>query len=260
MSRKRLRSAVSARGFSRRLLIVAALVAVLVGIARVSGGASSSQAGVVSHPSAGIARSGSTASGGGSGIVTASATSFGPNVGNGIYDGESPAVSDLPVLPGPAPTSIIARDNENLHPSAFASTAKDPVVQKKKGTGAISDPIANFDGICLPFGPPCDQASSCGCLPPDTDGEVGGDPVRPDRQQRLRRLLEVRLGPARRDADQPALGRYRQRVRGPQRRRPGRRLRPAPETGARLGGHRAARPGRAGRRDQRALGRTRAGR
>jgi len=173
MSRKRLRSAVSARGFSRRLLIVAALVGVLVGIARVSGGASSNQAGLVSHPSAGIARSGSTASGGGSGIVTASATSFGPNVGNGIYDGESPAVSDLPVLPVPAPTSIIARDNENLHPSAFASTAKDPLVQKTKGTGPISDPIANFDGICLPFGPPCDQASSCSCLPPDTNGEVG---------------------------------------------------------------------------------------
>src|SRR6266487_2920252 len=173
MSRKRLRSAVSARGFSRRLLIVAALVAVLVGIARVSGGASSNQAGVVSHTSAGIAPSGSTATAGGSGIVTASATSFGPNVGSGIYDGESPAVSDLPVLPVPAPTSIIARDNENLHPSAFASTAKDPLVQKTKGTGPISDPIANFDGICLPFGPPCDQASSCSCLPPDTNGEVG---------------------------------------------------------------------------------------
>src|SRR6266516_712732 len=126
MSRKRLRSAVSARGFSRRLLIVEALVAVLVGIARVSGGASSNQAGVVSHTSAGIVRVGSCATAAGSGTVTASATSFGPNVGNGIYDGESPAVSDLPVLPVPAPPSITARDNENLHPSAYASTAKDP--------------------------------------------------------------------------------------------------------------------------------------
>src|SRR6266566_4243831 len=43
------------RGFSRRLLIVAALVAVLVGIARLSGGASRNQAGVVSHTSAAIA-------------------------------------------------------------------------------------------------------------------------------------------------------------------------------------------------------------
>ena len=40
MSRKRLSSAVSAKGFPRRLLIVAALVALLVGIARVGGGAS----------------------------------------------------------------------------------------------------------------------------------------------------------------------------------------------------------------------------
>src|SRR2546430_12020808 len=135
MSRKRLRSAVSARGFSRRLLIVAALVGVLVGIARVSGGASSNQAGLVSHPSAGIARSGSTASGGGSGIVTASATSFGPNVGNGIYDGESPAVSDLPGLPVPAPPSIIPRDNQELHPSAFASPTTAAPFTRRKRTG-----------------------------------------------------------------------------------------------------------------------------
>src|SRR6266550_8440958 len=38
---------------------------------------------------------------------------------------------------------------------------------------SLSAPIQNFDGICLPFGPPCAQPSSCSCLPPDTNGEVG---------------------------------------------------------------------------------------
>jgi len=57
--------------------------------------------------------------------------------------------------------------------SGSASNAKDTVVQKKKGTGSISAPIANFDGICLPFGPPCAEGSACSCLPPDTNGDVG---------------------------------------------------------------------------------------
>jgi len=170
MLRKWLRSAASLRSFNGRVLIVVSLVALLVGVARVGGGGvSSAQA----PTRAGIARAGSSATVSASTSSTASATSFGPNVGNGVYNGESPAVSDLPVLPVPQPTSITARDNENLHPNTAPSNAKDPVVQRSKGSGAISNPISNFDGICLPFGPPCDQASSCSCLPPDTNGEVG---------------------------------------------------------------------------------------
>jgi len=170
MPRKWLRSAASLRSFNGRVLIVVSLVALLVGVARVGGGGvSSAQA----PTRAGIARAGSSATVSASTSSTASATSFGPNVGNGVYNGESPAVSDLPVLPVPQPTSITARDNENLHPNTAPSNAKDPVVQRSKGSGAISNPISNFDGICLPFGPPCDQASSCSCLPPDTNGEVG---------------------------------------------------------------------------------------
>ena len=80
-------------------------------------------------------------------------------------------MSSLPVLP--VNTAIPkAREIESLQP-AGKSNAKDPVVQHKKGSGPISGPIQNFDGICLPFGPPCAQGSNCGCLPPDTDGEVG---------------------------------------------------------------------------------------
>jgi hypothetical protein len=100
--------------------------------------------------------------------------SFGPNVLDGKFDGESPAVISLPVVPAPPATSIKPRDNESLQPPSQGTNAKDPVVQKKKGTGPISAPIQNFDGICLPFSDePCAQGSNCSCLPPDTNGEAG---------------------------------------------------------------------------------------
>jgi hypothetical protein len=91
---------------------------------------------------------------------------------NGVFQGESPAVSTLPVLPV-IPGPLHTRDNESLQ-AGGNTNAHDPVVQHRKGTGPISAPIQSFDGICLPFGPPCGQPSSCSCLPPDTDGEVGG--------------------------------------------------------------------------------------
>src|SRR6059058_4537116 len=101
------------------------------------------------------------------------ATSFGPNVVNGRLDGVSPALSSLPVIRALPVTTVTARDNEELQRGG-QSSAKDPVVQKKKGTGPISAPVQNFEGICLPFSDePCAQASDCKCLPPDTNGEAG---------------------------------------------------------------------------------------
>src|SRR5207244_10583481 len=65
------------------------------------------------------------------------------------------------------------RDNEALQRAA-QSNAKDPGVQKRKGTGPISAPLENCDGVCLPLGNRvCSQASNCSCLPPDTNGEAG---------------------------------------------------------------------------------------
>jgi hypothetical protein len=80
--------------------------------------------------------------------------------------------SSLPVLPV-IPGQLTAREIESLRPSSQTGNAKNPVVQSKKGTGPISTPIQNFEGICLPFGPPCQLPSGCSCLPPDTNGEVG---------------------------------------------------------------------------------------
>jgi len=106
--------------------------------------------------------------------TSTASTSFGPHVGTGTFDGVSKAVADLPVTVPSIVTQVNPRDSENLGAAGGASsTAKDPVIQKKRGTGPLSAPLTNFDGICLPFGPPCAEASSCGCLPPDTDGEVG---------------------------------------------------------------------------------------
>ncbi|MGZ4256367.1 MAG: hypothetical protein ACXVRE_01200 [Gaiellaceae bacterium] len=155
----------------KRTLVVASLPVVLAGailaLAGGSGGGTAAKGaavGLVRASNSGASQS-SLASAGISGT-------FGPHVSQGLYQGVSPDVSSLPVLPvsaGPLHT----RDNESLRPGGAPPGTKDPVIQKKKGSGPISAPIQNFDGICLPFGPPCAEPSSCSCLPPDTEGEVG---------------------------------------------------------------------------------------
>ena len=84
----------------------------------------------------------------------ASSSTAGPQVINGQFQGTSPPVSALPVLPVPH-SPLKANQIESLKPGAAPPGVKDPVVQKTKGSGPISGPIQNFDGICLPFGPPC---------------------------------------------------------------------------------------------------------
>jgi hypothetical protein len=159
----------------RRPIIVASLPVVLVSVIIAATGSSAGGSSTGKGAAVGIARAAASGSSGslatGAVNTKATAATSGPTVINGIYQGESPAVSSLPVLP--VNTAIPkAKEIESLQPAA-PSNAKDPVVQHKKGTGPISAPIQNFDGICLPFGPPCAQASNCGCLPPDTEGEVG---------------------------------------------------------------------------------------
>src|SRR4051794_10790864 len=105
---------------------------------------------------------------------TLSAGTFGAKVGNGKYLGVSSAVADLPLPTIPVVTSVKVGESENLVAAQGSSrTAKDPVVQHGKGSGSLTSTTANFDGICLPGGQPCTDPSSCGCLPPDTNGAVG---------------------------------------------------------------------------------------
>ena len=150
----------------RKLIVVLVLAALACATLALAGGGTAGK-----RAAHGLVRAGSSAAAGSSFASASATTSFGPNVIDGIYQGESPAVSGLPVLPV-IPGPLHARDNESLH--SGGSNAQDPVVQHHKGSGPISAPLQNFDGICLPFGPPCGQPSSCSCLPPDTEGEVGG--------------------------------------------------------------------------------------
>ena len=146
---------------------MASLSAVLAAVAFALAGGGTAGRGAV-H---GLVRAGNSGTAVSSLASAPATSSFGPNVIDGVFQGESPAVSQLPVLPV-TPGPLHARDNEALG-SGAAPNAHDPVVQHKKGTGPLSAPIQNFDGICLPFGPPCNEASSCSCLPPDTEGEIG---------------------------------------------------------------------------------------
>ena len=146
------------------LVVLGAVVAALAGGtgARTSGKDATRAYGIVRASSAGVT----------SGTAVASTATAGPQVIDGTFQGTSPDVDSLPVLPVPK-SPLHTLGIEALQPSGTVPGAKDPVVQKTKGTGPISGPIQNFDGICLPFGEPCAQPSSCSCLPPDTDGEVG---------------------------------------------------------------------------------------
>ena len=122
----------------------------------------------------GIVRAGSSAvRAGAHASASTTAATLGPIVGSGEFQGVSKPVADLPVVLVPTVTAVSARDNEHLVAARGSSNAQDPVIQKKRGTGPLSAPIANFDGICLPGGAPCAEPSSCSCLPPDTNGAAG---------------------------------------------------------------------------------------
>jgi hypothetical protein len=168
MSRKLAPQVAAAFRRRRRTLVVASLPLVLAAVAVALAGAGTGER--EATRSVGIARASSA---GTTSYAAAAATTptFGPHVVAGAFQGTSAPVSSLPVLPVPQ-APLRARPIESLAP-VNRPDAHDPVVQSRKGTGALSGPIQNFDGICLPFGDPCALPSSCSCLPPDTNGEVG---------------------------------------------------------------------------------------
>jgi hypothetical protein len=155
----------------RTFVVAAALVVLGAVVAAVAGGSGARTSGKDATRAYGIVRASSANVVPGGSAVASTATG-GPHVINGQFQGTSPDVSSLPVLPVPH-SPLQTRQIESLKPGGSPPGAKDPVVQTKKGMGPISGPIQNFDGICLPLGPACDLPSSCSCLPPDTDGEVG---------------------------------------------------------------------------------------
>ncbi|MEP7118831.1 MAG: S-layer homology domain-containing protein, partial [Acidobacteriota bacterium] len=91
------------------------------------------------------------------------------NVGNGVTvihsvkNDVSPALRDIPNAPS------LPRISENEGPGInynLGSPAKDPVVQNWFGALAMPTPSVSFEGISS-------VTSGCGCLPPDTNGDVG---------------------------------------------------------------------------------------
>src|SRR5439155_16828070 len=150
----------------RRTIIVASVSAALAGAALALAGGGTAVQGA-GH---GLARAGSSGTAVSSLASRPATSTFGPTVIDGIYQGESPPVSQLPILPV-TPGPLHTRDNESLQ--SGSTDAQDPVVQHRKRSGPLSAPIHNFHGICLPFGLPCAQPRSCSCPPPDTNGELG---------------------------------------------------------------------------------------
>ena len=79
------------------------------------------------------------------------------------------------------------------------------MIQKKRGTGPLSAPLASFDGICLPFGPPCAEAIELQLPAARHERRRRRDAVRADGQLRLRGVLEDGGRASPRDADQGAV-------------------------------------------------------
>ena len=159
--------------FVRRRTFVVTAVLVVLGavVAALAGGSGARTSGKNATRAYGIVRASSAGVVSGTSAVASTATA-GPQVIDGTFQGTSPDVDSLPVLPVPQ-SPLHTLGIEALKPSGTVPGAKDPVVQKAKGTGPISPPIQSFDGICLPGSSPCALPSGCSCLPPDTDGEVG---------------------------------------------------------------------------------------
>ena len=86
----------------------------------------------------GIVRSASSAIRSGARSSSTQASSTKPIAGTGHFDGSSPLVSSLPVLPVSPATQIRSRDNENLHPQAQPTSDEGPGRPGEEGTGTGS--------------------------------------------------------------------------------------------------------------------------
>jgi hypothetical protein len=132
------------------ILLGALLVGLLVGVTGVMGAAPTGRL---------AAKVGKPSSPGGP--VSAHAK---PIVGHSVRNDTSPALRLMPQL-APKP---MHEHEVNLNPSIYhgARSRPDAARQTKRFRNQMPSPSLNFDGIGAPN-------SSCGCAPPDTNGEVG---------------------------------------------------------------------------------------
>jgi hypothetical protein len=157
----------------RRAILGAFLLALLAGTVFVlRGGSDGGLADSASEEVAVLGNSSVAAASERTALTRASTT--GPIFGTGTYQGVSPAVRDLPLLPAPPSTAAVPREGEHAGYPGRRTEAADPVVQSEVGDAPMPAPLVNFDGICGGFAS-CTVGSTCQCLPPDTVGEVGLD-------------------------------------------------------------------------------------
>jgi hypothetical protein len=162
-----------------RLILGTSLLLVFVGaIVGVRGAGSGSTAKVSAHGVPAFVNSSLEATRGDRqpfGTSAHKARSSIPGTGMLLYQGVSPAARDLPLAVVPQVPRPKARPIENENPARGQSVlVHDPVVQTQVGDAPMPDPSPNFDGIADGFGSSANGGfSSCGCLPPDTNGEVG---------------------------------------------------------------------------------------
>jgi hypothetical protein len=101
-------------------------------------------------------------------------SNFGPVVVTGHLDGISAPVRDLPIAVS-VPSAHHAVENEPLR-AAHGVVAADPALQTQAGSTPVPDTSVSFRGLCDLAGTggcPNNLEGCAGCLPPDTDGEVG---------------------------------------------------------------------------------------
>ncbi len=102
----------------------------------------------------------------GAGAALSTPTTNGIVVGRDYKHDVSPPLRDIPPRPiGPGNRTNEANDNRSI-PLYGHKDLPDPIVQRFMGPLAMPTPILSFEGI--------DINGGCGgCLPPDTNGEVG---------------------------------------------------------------------------------------
>ncbi len=98
-------------------------------------------------------------------------------VGASYHNDTSPPLRDIEQLPVELRPEREANPNPRL-PRHHKDSPDGAVQDQAVPSPSIPGTILNFDGIPFP-------GVACNCAPPDTNGEVGADAVRPDRQRGL---------------------------------------------------------------------------
>src|SRR5439155_10011061 len=155
-----------ARAASRRSKFVVGVFAILLAVGAAVGLARGSSSGSTAPAPAGprLAAGTALASSSRSSEAASVTRSHGVIVGHAVAHVRTRALRSIP----PAPFRLRPEHEASRNPLLGSKTraARDTVVQHRHYSPRMPSPTLNFDGIPFP-------GVSCGCAPPDTNGEVG---------------------------------------------------------------------------------------